>query len=220
MNSRDFGIEEKKRIISELAKTCSQLVRLNGGKLGYVAKRIGGTLVSPPFDVRGVEQYFGNIKRFPAIDDLLEIVANGGRARPTRSDPRLAEALQYCNHRSVEEHLPKIWEILFDDVRRNRCLVMNRANAAEVEGVCVAPLAAVVTNKVRMINDVSFEHRTARGVKGGLNRDTVTDDVPQCSCGKTLPQFLAEITSLRVKYPGKRIRCQKLTCRTRSETSA
>ena len=68
MNNRDFGIEEKKRIISELANTCTQLVRLHGGKLGDVAKGIGGTLVSPPLDVRGVELYLGNNKRFPATD--------------------------------------------------------------------------------------------------------------------------------------------------------
>ena len=53
------------------------------------------------------------------------------------------------------------------------------AYAAEVEGVRVAPLAAVVTNKVWIINDFSFDPRTARGVQGGLNRDTLTDEVPQ-----------------------------------------
>ena len=110
MNNRDFGIEEKKRIMSELANTCTQVVRLHGGKLGDVAKGIGGTLVSTPLDVRGVEQYFGNIKRFPVTDDLLEIVANGVPTRTTRSEPDLAKALQYGNHRSVEKHLPKIWE--------------------------------------------------------------------------------------------------------------
>ena len=165
--------------------------------------------MSPPLDVRGVEQYFGNIKRFPVIDDLLETIANGVPARTTRSGPDLAKALQYGNHRSVEEHLPKTWAKLFHDVRRNRCLVMNRANAAEVEGVRVAPLATVVTNKVRVINDFSFDPRTARGVQGGLNRDTLTDEVPQCLCGKALPKFLAEITRLRVKYPGKRILMSK-----------
>ena len=87
MNNRDFVIEEKKRIISELAKTCTQLMRLPGGKQGDVAKGIGGTLVSSPLDVRGVELYLGNIKLFPAIDDLLEIVTNGVPARTTRSDP-------------------------------------------------------------------------------------------------------------------------------------
>ena len=42
--------------------------RVHGGKLGDVAKGIGGTLVSPPLDVRGVELYLGNNKRFPATD--------------------------------------------------------------------------------------------------------------------------------------------------------
>ena len=101
-------------------------------------------------------------------------------------------ALQYGNHRSVEERLPKVREKTFDDVRRNRCLVMNRENAVEVEGVRVAPLAAVVTNKVRIIKDFSFGPRTARGVQGGLNRGTLTDETPQCLCGKALPKFFAE----------------------------
>ena len=209
MSDRDFGIEDKKRIIGDLANTCTELVRLHGGKLGDVAKGIGGTLVSPPLDVRGVEQYFGNLKRFPAIDDLLEIVANGVPARTTREETDLDKALQYGNHRSVGEHLPRIWEKLFDDVRRNRCLVLNRAAAAEVAGIRIAPLAAVVTNKVRIINDFSFDPTTARGVQGGLNRDTLKDEIPRCLCGKALPKFLAEITSLRVKYPDKRILMSK-----------
>ena len=176
-------------------------------------------MVSPPLDVRGVEQYFGTTKSFPAIDDLLYIVANGVPARPASYEPDLAKALRYGNHRSVEEHLPKIWEKLFDDVRRNRCLVMNRANAAEVGGVRVASLAAVVTNKVRSINDFFFDARTARGVQGGL--DALTGEVPRCLCGNALLKLLAEIASLRIKYPDERILgCQKPTCPTLSETYA
>ena len=177
--------------------------------------------MSPPLDVRGVEQYFGTTKSFPAIDDLLYIVANGVPARPASYEPDLAKALQYGNHRSVEEHLPKIREKLLDYVRRNRCLVMNRANAAEVGGVRVAPLAAVVANKVRSINDFFFGARTARGVQGGLDCDALTGKVPRCLCGKALPKLLAEIANLKVKYPDKRIlRCQKPTCPTLSETYA
>ena len=176
-----------------------------GGKLGDLATGIGDTLLSPPLDVRGVEQYFGNIKRFPAIDDLLEIVPYGVPARTTLSEPNLGKAPRYDNHSSIEEHLPKIWEKLFDDERRNRCLVTNRANSAEVEVLRVAHLAAVVTNKVRKLNGIYFDPTTARGVQGGHDRDTLTDEVPQCLCGKALPKLLAEITSRRVKHPDKRI---------------
>ena len=86
---------------------------------------------------------------------------------------------------------------------------MNRTNAAEVEGVRVAPLAAVVIIKVRIINGFSFDPRTAGGVQGGLNRDKLTNEVPQCLCVKALPEFLAEITSLREKCPGKIILMSK-----------
>ena len=81
---------------------------------------------------------------------------------------------------------------------------MSGNDVTEVEGVRVAPMAAVVTNKVHIMNDFYFDPRTARGVQGGLNRDTLTDEVPQRLCGKALPNFLAELTSLRVKYPYKR----------------
>ena len=46
-------------------------------------------------------------------------------------------------------------------------------------------------------------------MQGGLHRDTLTDEVPRCLCGKALPRFLAEITSLRVKCPDKRILMSK-----------
>ena len=151
-----------------MANTCRPLVRLHGGKPVDVAIRIGGTLVSPPLDVHGVDQYSGNNKRFPAFDDPLQKVANGVPVRTTRSEPDLAKALQYDNHRSVEEHLCKISAKLFNDLRRNRCLAMNRANAAEVEGVRVAPLAVVVTTNMRIINDFSFDRRIAQGMQGGL----------------------------------------------------
>ena len=34
MNNRDFGMEERNAIISELKNTCTQLYRLHGGELG------------------------------------------------------------------------------------------------------------------------------------------------------------------------------------------
>ena len=71
MNTRDFGIEEQNRIISELANTCSQLVRMNGGKLGDAAEGIDGALVSPPLDVRGVELYIGKLNAFRPMITFL-----------------------------------------------------------------------------------------------------------------------------------------------------
>ena len=58
--------------------------------------------------------------------------------------------------------------------------------------VRVAPLGAVVTSKVRITNDLSFDPTTVRGTKGGLNLDTVTEDIFRCLCGEPLPRLLAE----------------------------
>ena len=199
----------KKRLIYEMADTCTHLARLNGGRIGDVARGIGGTLVSPPLNVSDVKRYFGDVKKFPQVDDILRVVQHGVPAETKQSQADLKTALEYGNHRTIQDHLPQIWEKLADDVRRNRCLVFKKRAAAELEHVRVAPLGAVVTSKVRIINDFSFDPNTARGTKGGLNRDTLTQDIPRCLCGDALPKLLAEIVRLKIKYPLKRILISK-----------
>ena len=75
------------------------------------------------------------------------------------------------------------------------CPVFNKRPVAELKDVRVAPIEAVVTSKVRIINEF-ISTRTARGTKGGLNRNTLTQDVPRCVCVEALPKPLAEIVRL------------------------
>ena len=63
----------------------------------------------------------------------------------------------------------------------------------------------MVTHKVRIINDYSFDRSTARGEKGGLNRDTVSEEVPPCLCGETLPALLNVLIDLQIRFPSRRI---------------
>ena len=51
----------------------------------------------------------------------------------------------------------------------------------------------MVTSKVRIINDLSFDPTTLRGTKGGLNLDIVTQDIPRCLCAEALPKFYGKI---------------------------
>ena len=97
---------------------------------------------------------------------------------------------------------------------------MNRANAAEVEGVRIAPLADVVINKVRIMNDFSFDPRTARRLQGGLDRDTLDRRGTSMLVRESSDQILGQITSLRVQYPDKRILMSKADVSTLLETSA
>ena len=75
--------------------------------------------------------------------------------------------------------------------------------------VRVASPGAVVTSKVRIINDLSFDPATLRGTKGSLNLDIVTQDIPRCLFAEALPKFSGKIY--------KASKSQKQTCRTRSE---
>ena len=167
--------------------------------------RNGGTLVLPPLNVDDVKHHFGKVKGFPGISVLVEIIKHGvpvvTSATPT--DPR--QALQYGNHSSVQEHMSTVWETLCEDVRRNRCLVFTREAAENIVALRVAPLGAVVTHKVKIINDHSFDPTTARGEIGGLNRDTVSEEVPPCLCGEALLALLNVLTDLRIRFPNRRI---------------
>ena len=78
--------------------------------------------------------------------------------------------------------------------KKNRwCLVFKMKAVAGLGDVRVAPLGAVVTSKVRIINGLSLEPTTVGGTKGGLNLDTVTQEIPRCLCGEALPDLLAAI---------------------------
>ena len=94
--------------------------------------------------------------------------------------------LEYGDPRTIQKHLPQIWETLADEVRKNKCLAFKKKAVAGLGGVRVASLGAVVTSKVRIINDILFDPTTVRGTQGGLNLDTVTQDIPRCLCGEAL----------------------------------
>ena len=64
-----------------------------------------------------------------------------------------------------------VWEKLFEDIRRNRVLVFDRKSAASPKDLRVAPLGAVVTHKVRINNDYSFEAGVATEWLGGRMGD-------------------------------------------------
>ena len=118
-----LSLKDKQNIVRRMARTGTELVLLNDGRMGDVVTGIGGTLVLLPLNVDDVKHHFGDVKGFPGISVLVDLIKHGvpvvTSATPT--DPR--KALQYGNHSSVQEHMPTVWEKLCEDVRRNRCLV-------------------------------------------------------------------------------------------------
>ena len=121
---------------------------------------------------------------------------------PSQAD--LESALRYGNYRSAEEHLARIWKKIEEDVRREKCLVIEKAAAHEIPNVRVLPLGAVVTHKVGVINDPSFDLFN-RAKNGGLNAKTDVNSVPPSLCAEALPEFLTELASLRAENPKLRL---------------
>ena len=85
---------------------------------------------------------------------------------------------------------------------------IGRARNPQSTSLRMPPLAAVVTHKVRIINDLSFDEQR-QGEKGGLNGDTDPDTVPQCLCAHALPKFIDELVALRKNFPVERILMSK-----------
>lgn len=77
----------------------------------------------------------------------------------------MKKTLHGGNHSSVDDYLPHVWKKLAEGVRRNRCLVFNGAAASDIRNLLVAPLGAVVTNKVRIIHGFSSYTDFSPGTK-------------------------------------------------------
>ena len=171
--------------------------------MGNVAGGIGSILVF--FDQ--VKRYFRDVKVFPEIDKLIDIIQNSVPANSTVTHLDPNRALQYGNNSGALKikHMDLVREKLFDGIRRNRVLVFNRDSASSIKGQGMARLSAIVTNNIRIIIDYSFDIQADRGKKGGLNKDTHTEEVPKCLCGKALTTLLQALNDLRTRFPQKRI---------------
>ena len=95
-------------------------------------------------------------------------------------------------------------EKIGEDVRQEKCLVIEKTAVHEIPNVRVLPLGAVVTHKVRVINDLSF-NLFNRAKKGDLNAKTDVNSVPPSLFAKALPEFLKELVSLRAENPKLRL---------------
>ena len=75
------------------------------------------------------------------------------------------------------------------------CPVFKKKAVAGSGDVRVAPLAAVVTSKVRIINGLSIDPTSVRGAKSSLNLNTRDTRHSEMSCGEASLKILAEIST-------------------------
>ena len=92
-----------------------------------------------------------------------------------------------------------------------KCLVMQESAAHEMTTLRSLFASGGRTQKVRIINDISFDAQT-REIKGGLNGDSDTDTAPQFLCAEALSKFIDELVTLKKKDPGKRALMRQDRC--------
>ena len=188
--------QEREHLLYKLAHICTTMIRDNRRVVRGVARALEGSLVAAPTDPTHIQRYFGDLKGCRAVDELVSIVTGGVSVNAVTAGADLERASQYGNHRNVSEHLPAVWKKTgedvrrqkWEDVRRQKRLVILKSAAYVIPNLRVSQLVAVVTHKVRIINDLSFDEES-RDKKGGWNRHTDPDTVPQCLCALRCPSF-------------------------------
>lgn len=111
--------------INRMGEICTSLLRIKGVSVGVVAWEVGGTVVTPPIDPSRVKHCVGDSKGFPQMAELGQIIEMGYLSEQ-KSAHDLNKALEDGNHRSLSNHLPAVWNKIFQDTRRNRCWVINQ----------------------------------------------------------------------------------------------
>ena len=105
-----ISLKDKQNIVLGMARTGTELVLLNDGRVGDVATGIGGTLVLPPLNVDDVKHHFGEVKGFLGISDLGKMIEHGVPMVTSSIPTGSRQALRYGNHNSVQEHGSTVWE--------------------------------------------------------------------------------------------------------------
>ena len=88
-----------------MAETGTELSHVCAGKVGDVAVGLGGTLVSPPFAVDHVEHYFDEVKDFPGMKKLIDIMKNGVPVKTEVTNLNPSREIRYGNRSTIFEHM-------------------------------------------------------------------------------------------------------------------
>ena len=102
-----------------------------------------------------VRHWFGTVKTFPAVNQLLRVLFPGSPVCVARGRD-LTNELAYSNYLSSLYHDGAIQDKVCADVTCGRALVFNLGSAADIRGLRDSPLAVVLNPKFRIVHDLTF----------------------------------------------------------------
>ena len=149
----------------------------------------------PHVDIAQVQYWFGDVKEFPDIELLMQIVSQGAPVHVTGQGD-LSAALAYGNHSSSRPFSSHILEKIVKDVSLGRAFVFPRECAESIPGIRVSPMTvAESTSKIRICHDLT----NARS-GSSVNEDTDRSVYPDLKLGHVLRSVAWRILFLYSKF--------------------
>ena len=146
--------------LDQVASVGSSLLRLCGGSVASFTGAVGPSVFASHIHLDVVRHWFGAIKKFPAIRQLLHVLSPGAPVGVARGGDFHAE-LAYGNHPSVASHEVAILKKVCSDVVHGRALVFDLLSAVDIVGLRVSPLAVILEPKLRIVHDLPLRARAA-----------------------------------------------------------
>ena len=131
------------------------LLRACAGSVKWFTSAVGSDRIASHIHPHIVRHWFGTVKKFPRVDQLLRVLAPGSPVCVARRGNLTAE-LAYGNHPSVAPHAVDVHQKICADVVHGRALVFKLSSASDIPGLRVSPLAVVLEPKFRIIHDLTL----------------------------------------------------------------
>lgn len=113
---------------------------------------------------------------------------------------RHTKAFRCGSYSKLDVHISRVREKLFQDLKNKKVPGITERGRGEYQKPSCRLYVAICPVKTRVIIDFLFDLDSARGKDGGINLDRVAEDAPGCFCREALPNFLAEVTGLQIKF--------------------
>ena len=138
-----------------VASAGASRLRACAGSVKLFTSAVGSDRNYPRIHPQTVRHWFGTVKHFPRVDQLLGVLAPGFSVGVARGGNLIAE-LAYGNHPSVAPPAVAVHKRICADVVQGRALVFKFSSASDIRGLRVSPLAIVLKLFFRIIHDLTF----------------------------------------------------------------
>ena len=176
-----------------IANAGSSLSRTCAGSVKLFTSAVGSARIASHIHPHIVRHWFGTVKKFPRVDQLLRVLAPGSPVCVARRGNLTAE-LASGNHQSVAPHAGAVHQKIYADVVRGRALVFKLSSASDIPGLRVSPLSVVLKPKFRIIHDLTFARV---GSHSSVNGDTDFSSAPSFELGHVFGKVLLRVLFLR-----------------------